>query len=142
MADARRVAGLPDRDDRDVVGLDLDPLALGVAATIATTGSATIPVTDGVDTALEDLAPADRPRVILCHIATADELRWLERMKARGFDVWGETCPHYLEFTQDDAQRAGARLQVNPPLRTDDDGAALRRALADGTIDFVASDLG
>ena len=93
-----------------------------------------------IEAALEGLAPGDRPRVILCHISTADELVWLRGMKARGFDIWGETAPHYSIFTQSAAMRERGRLRVNPPIRRREDQAAINAAIEDGTIDFVGSD--
>lgn len=93
-----------------------------------------------VEAALDGLAPGDRPRVILCHISTADELVWLRDMKARGFDIWGETAPHYGIFTQSAAMREGGRLRVNPPIRRREDQAAINAGIEDGTIDFVGSD--
>ena len=93
-----------------------------------------------IEATLEGLATGDRPRVILCHISTADELVWLRDMKARGFDIWGETAPHYALFTQSAAARAGGRLRVNPPIRRREDQAAIKAGIEDGTIDFVGSD--
>ncbi|MBI5511858.1 MAG: dihydroorotase family protein [Deltaproteobacteria bacterium] len=93
-----------------------------------------------VEQALASIPEARRPRLILAHAATLEEVRWLQRMKAAGFDVWGETCPHYLLLTEADYLREGARLQVNPPLRTPADRDALLAALADGTLDFIGSD--
>ncbi len=90
--------------------------------------------------ALRSLAEAKRPRVVLCHASTADDVAWLREMKDGGFDVWGETCPHYLLLSAEDYEREGAALKVNPPLGTADDSAALRGALADGTIDFLSTD--
>lgn len=90
--------------------------------------------------ALGTLRQAERPRVVLCHASTADDVAWLRGMKARGFDVWGETCPHYLLLTAEDHARAGAPLKVNPPLRDAADAAALCAALGDGTIDFLSTD--
>jgi dihydroorotase len=86
------------------------------------------------------LEHAGHVRLIICHVSTADEVHWIRRQKARGFDVWGETCPHYCLLTQDDYLAHGARLQVNPPLRTGADRAAILEGLADGTIDFISSD--
>ncbi len=93
-----------------------------------------------IEDCLEGLSRGDRPRVILCHIATADEVTWLKRMKARGFDIWGETAPHYAVFTQSAASREGGRLRVNPPIRRREDRAAVVRGIEDGTIDFIGSD--
>ena len=93
-----------------------------------------------VEEALRRLPAGRRPRLVLCHVTGHAELAWLRRMKSEGFDVWGETCPHYLLLTQDDAVAAGAALQVNPPLRNAQDRDALWAALQDGTIDFLATD--
>ncbi len=90
--------------------------------------------------ALESLPDVERPRVVLCHASTVDDVEWLREMKDRGFDVWGETCPHYLLLTVEDYEREGAPLKVNPPLRGAADAAALRAALRDGTIDFLSTD--
>jgi len=92
-----------------------------------------------LEEALARLEPHQWPRLVLCHATTADEVQWLSRMKRAGFDVWGETCPHYLLLTQDDYVREGPRLKVNPPLRTAEDRAALREGLKSGALDFIAS---
>lgn len=93
-----------------------------------------------VEAAYGMVEPHARPRLALCHVSTREELEWLRTVKRRGWDIWGETCPHYLFFTQTDQQRAGPLLQANPPLRTEEDRAALMEALADGTIDYVSTD--
>src|SRR6185312_15908961 len=58
--------------------------------------------------------------------------------RARGVDATCETCPHYLVFDEDDAERLGAPAKCAPPLRP----AAEREALWAGLDDvaFVASD--
>ncbi|RZS43189.1 dihydroorotase [Herbihabitans rhizosphaerae] len=86
------------------------------------------------------LAAAAGARLHVCHVSTsgtADILRWA---KARGTDVSAEVCPHHLLL--DDARLAtfDPVNKVNPPLRESDDVAALRQALADGTVDCVATD--
>ncbi len=93
-----------------------------------------------IEQALRSLPEKERPRTVICHMNTADEVRWLKRMKQEGFDVWGETCPHYLYFTQEDYLKQGSVFQVNPPIRTAADRDALRQAIADGTIDFMGTD--
>ncbi len=97
---------------------------------------------------LEALATIERglertrsgPRVVLCHVSTVEEVAWVRQMRRRGFDLWAETCPHYLWFTQEDCLASGGMLKVNPPLRTASDRQALLEAVADGTIDFLSSD--
>ncbi len=90
--------------------------------------------------ALHKLPRDRRARIVLCHIATVNEVEWLRQMKSDGFDVWGETCPHYLLLTQDDYLRRGDLLKVNPPLREEEDRQAVLEAVRDGTIDILSTD--
>ncbi|GAB2446973.1 dihydroorotase [Conyzicola lurida] len=79
-------------------------------------------------------------RLHICHLSTAgsvDVIRWA---KARGIDVTAEVTPHHLLLTEQLVRGYDSRFKVNPPLRRDEDVLALREALADGTIDIVATD--
>ena len=79
-------------------------------------------------------------RLHVCHVSTAgsvDVIRWA---KARGIKVTAEVTPHHLLLTEELARGYDSRYKVNPPLRRDEDVLALRAALADGTIDIVATD--
>ncbi|GAB3617469.1 dihydroorotase [Okibacterium endophyticum] len=79
-------------------------------------------------------------RLHVCHVSTAgsvDVIRWA---KARGINVTAEVTPHHLLLTEDLVAGYDARYKVNPPLRRSEDVMALREALADGTIDIVATD--
>ena len=60
--------------------------------------------------------------------------------RAAGADVTCETCPHYLALTAEDAERIGALAKCAPPLRNAEERHGLRRAVRDGTIDYIASD--
>jgi len=93
-----------------------------------------------IEWALRQLEPGERPRVIILHAATIDEVTWLARMKADRFDVHGETCPHYLLFTSEDQIARGGELKCNPPIRSSLDREALRDGLQRGFIDFIATD--
>jgi dihydroorotase len=93
-----------------------------------------------VEEAYESLPKEIRPRLILCHIATVDELEWVRSMKGRGHDIYAETCPHYWTFTANDYVERGTVLKVNPPLRSCEDRAGIREALAKDGIDFVSTD--
>lgn len=79
------------------------------------------------------------PRVVLAHASTAEEVAWAQRMKDDGFDLWVETCPHYLHLAREELSHY-ALYKVNPPIRTRTDRRVLREALADGTIDLVSTD--
>jgi dihydroorotase len=79
-------------------------------------------------------------RIHILHISSAEELRPLREAKARGVDITGETCPHYLMLSADDYARFAGVIRVNPPVRETRNQAPLWAALADGTIDLVATD--
>ena len=79
-------------------------------------------------------------RLHVCHVSTAgsvDVIRWA---KKRGISVTAEVTPHHLLLTEDRALAYDPIYKVNPPLRTAEDVEELRRAVADGTIDIVATD--
>jgi dihydroorotase len=79
-------------------------------------------------------------RLHICHLSTAgavDVVRWA---KARGINVTAEVTPHHLLLTEELVAGYDARYKVNPPLRTREDVEALRRGVADGTIDIIATD--
>ncbi|HEY1411027.1 MAG TPA: dihydroorotase family protein, partial [Rhodopila sp.] len=78
-------------------------------------------------------------RIHILHISSAEELRPLADAKARGVDITGETCPHYLFLSADDYARCGGVIRVNPPVREARNQAPLWRALVDGTIDIIAT---
>lgn len=79
-------------------------------------------------------------RLHICHVSTAGSVEVVRWAKARGIAVTAEVTPHHLLLTEDLARGYDARFKVNPPLRRDEDVRALREALADGTIDIVATD--
>ena len=79
-------------------------------------------------------------RLHVCHVSTAGSVEVIRWAKARGVDVTAEVTPHHLLLTEELTRGYDARFKVNPPLRRDEDVVALREALADGTIDIVATD--
>ncbi|HRV68264.1 MAG TPA: dihydroorotase [Marmoricola sp.] len=86
------------------------------------------------------LAKHTGSRVHVAHVSTAgsvDVIRWA---KSRGIDVTAEVTPHHLMLTTDLLVGYDPTFKVNPPLRPQEDVQALRDALADGTIDAVATD--
>jgi dihydroorotase len=79
-------------------------------------------------------------RLHVCHVSTAgsvDVIRWAKR---RGIAVTAEVTPHHLLLTDDAARSYNTVFKVNPPLRTQTDVDELRRGVADGTIDIIATD--
>ncbi len=79
-------------------------------------------------------------RLHVCHVSTAGSVEILRWAKGRGVDVTAEVTPHHLLLTHELVRTYDPRYKVNPPLRSADDVQALREALADGTIDAVATD--
>ncbi|MEU9801320.1 dihydroorotase [Streptomyces sp. NPDC051000] len=79
-------------------------------------------------------------RVHICHLSTAGSVEIVRWAKSRGIDVTAEVTPHHLLLTDELVRSYNAVYKVNPPLRTERDVLALREALADGTIDIVATD--
>ncbi|MEV5971211.1 dihydroorotase [Streptomyces sp. NPDC051921] len=79
-------------------------------------------------------------RVHICHLSTAGSVEIVRWAKSRGIDVTAEVTPHHLLLTDEMVRTYNPVYKVNPPLRTERDVTALREALADGTIDIVATD--
>jgi dihydroorotase len=79
-------------------------------------------------------------RLHVCHVSTAGSVEILRWAKSRGVDVTAEVTPHHLLLTDELVRTYDPRYKVNPPLRSASDVQALREALADGTIDAVATD--
>ncbi len=86
------------------------------------------------------LAEATGARVHIVHVTSAWALDFIRLAKRRGVQLTGETCPHYLLFDEETARRHGRWAKIAPPLRPAADREALWAALADGTLDILASD--
>jgi dihydroorotase len=76
----------------------------------------------------------------ICHVSTAGSAEIIRWAKSKGWPVTAEVTPHHLLLTDELASGYDPVFKVNPPLRTSADVVELRRALADGTIDCVATD--
>jgi dihydroorotase len=79
-------------------------------------------------------------RVHIAHVSTAGSVEVIRWAKAQGISVTAEVTPHHLMLTTDLLAGYDPTFKVNPPLRPSEDLEALRAALADGTIDAVATD--
>jgi dihydroorotase len=74
------------------------------------------------------------------HLSTAGSVELVRRAKAEGLPVTAEAAPHHMLLTHALVQGYDPVFKVNPPLRTDDDVAAVVAGLCDGTIDAIATD--
>lgn len=79
-------------------------------------------------------------RLHICHLTTAGGVDLVRFAKSRGISVTAEVTPHHLLLTDELVQNYDPIFKVNPPLRTEKDVIALRKGLADGTIDIVGTD--
>lgn len=82
--------------------------------------------------------PEQRYHVL--HVSSYKTVELVAEAKRAGLHASCEVSPHHLLFTSDDIPDGNTHFKMNPPLRSSDDRARLREALADGRIDFVATD--
>ena len=78
--------------------------------------------------------------VHICHVSTAESVDVIRWAKARRIPITAEVTPHHLFLGSELLASRDTRYKVNPPLRGSEDREAVRQALADGTIDVVATD--
>jgi dihydroorotase len=87
-----------------------------------------------------ELARLTGARLHLLHLSTARSVELVRQAKADGLRVTAEAAPHHFTLTDEMLSGYDPLYKVNPPLRTPSDIAALKRGLADGTIDAIATD--
>lgn len=86
------------------------------------------------------LAELTGGHVHLCHMSTRGSVDLIRRGKERGIRVTAEACPHHFSLTHEACAGYDTNAKMNPPLREPEDVEALREAIADGTIDVIATD--
>ncbi|MDD7769824.1 dihydroorotase [Suipraeoptans intestinalis] len=86
------------------------------------------------------LAKETGVRLHLCHCSTKDSVAMVEAAKKAGLAVTAEVCPHHLILTAEEIPEDDGNYKMNPPLRDREDVEALRRGLAEGILDAVATD--
>jgi dihydroorotase len=79
-------------------------------------------------------------RYHVAHLSTLGAVRLLREAKGRGIRATAEVTPHHLLLTDENVIGYDTACKVNPPLREAADVEALQRALADGSIDAIATD--
>lgn len=72
-------------------------------------------------------------------VSSPKSLEYIKRAKDSGIKVTCSVTPYHLAFCDEDVYTYDTNLKVNPPLRTREDMQALRIAVADGTIDCIAT---
>lgn len=86
------------------------------------------------------LAELTGGHVHLCHMSTRGSVDLIRRAKEKELPVTAEAAPHHFALTHERVGNYDTNAKMNPPLREDADRAAIREALADGTIDCIATD--
>ncbi len=89
------------------------------------------------DIALAELTGA---RLHIAHVSAAESVEVIRSAKQRGIAVTAETAPHYFSLTEAAVGNYDTNAKMHPPLRSEKDRDAIRKALADGTLDVIASD--
>ena len=79
-------------------------------------------------------------RVHVAHLSTADALKSVRRGKRAKARVTCEVTPHHFTLTDEDMRDYDSNYKMNPPLRSASDREAILAALADGTVDAIATD--
>lgn len=102
----------------------------------------------GIPNAAEDvivgrdiiLAELTGGRLHVAHVSTRGSVELIRAAKAKGIKVTAEATPHHLRLTDEAVRGYNTFAKMNPPLRAIEDVMALRAAVADGTIDCIATD--
>jgi len=89
------------------------------------------------DIALAELTGA---RLHIAHVSSAASVDAIRAAKKKGIRVSAEAAPHHFSLCDKDIPGYDANWKMNPPLRGNDDRAALLEGLADGTLDAIATD--
>lgn len=74
------------------------------------------------------------------HVSTAAAFEAIRKAKKEGLPITCETAPHYVALCDEDVLKYGSMAKMNPPLRSKADRQATLAAIADGTIDMIATD--
>lgn len=76
----------------------------------------------------------------IAHVSTSQSVIAIREAKRKGLPVTAETAPHYFTLTDEAVSGYNTNAKMNPPLRSAYDREAVRKGLADGTIDVIATD--
>ena len=87
-----------------------------------------------------ELAKKADTRLHIAHVSCAESVDFIRQAKKKGIKVTAEVTPHHFSLTDECCVAYDTNLKTNPPLRSKADVEAIKKALADGTIDAIASD--
>ena len=87
-----------------------------------------------------DLATKFNSKLHVLHISTKEEIQLFDEGPIEGKKITSEVCVPHLLFSSSDYNSLGSLIKCNPSIKDKTDKAALRKALKDGAIDYVATD--
>ncbi len=87
-----------------------------------------------------ELAKRTGARLIILHLSTKAELEQVRQAKKEGLPIYAEVTPHHLFLEEQNYDRWGTLIQVNPPIRSKEDQEALWEGIRDETVDTIGSD--
>jgi len=87
-----------------------------------------------------ELAEKTGAPIHIAHVSCRESLEIIAKAKKKGIKATCETSPHYFSFNEEAVLGYDTNFKMNPPLRAKEDMLAIRKGLADGTIDAIASD--
>ncbi len=86
------------------------------------------------------LAQLYQTRLYILHVSTKEEVALIGQAKKEKVEVFGEVTPHHLFLSEESYKKFGTKVQMNPPLRTQEDAEGLWRGIQHGIIDTIGSD--
>ena len=86
------------------------------------------------------LAEFTGARLHVAHVSTKGSIEIIRQAKKRGVNVTCEATPHHFTLTDEAVRGYNTNAKMNPPLRGEEDREAVRRGIADGTFDAIATD--
>jgi dihydroorotase len=86
------------------------------------------------------LCELTRARIHIAHVSTRGAVDLIREAKKRGLSITAEATPHHLILSDKAVSGYDTSTKMNPPLRSEEDRAAVVAGLMDGTIDAIASD--
>ena len=86
------------------------------------------------------LAEMTGARFHVAHLSTAGSVELVRQAKKKGLKVTAETAPHYWALSDKSIKNYNSNFKMNPPLRSDEDVAAIRKGIKEGVIDCIATD--
>ncbi len=87
-----------------------------------------------------ELAKKTGARIHVAHVSCKESVELIRAAKKDRIAITCETAPHYFSLTEGACATYDTNTKMNPPLRTTEDVEAIKKGLADGTIDAIATD--